>query len=339
MHKRILLITGAMLMAATSLFSHAPGLSVATLRLDEQGLTATIEVAADDARSLEPLAVGRQGLIVHVDDRRVEATERTAERAQINGTEAVRFRYQFPLGAPWARLRVESQMMDRLPSGHRQMATMQYGDREPFLERLLDTRNRSFEIDLAEIPESSSAWTSFPRFLVLGVEHILLGYDQLLFLVGLLVASESLRSAVKWVTAFTVAHSVTLALVILGIVAVPARIVEPVIAASIVWVGIENLRGGNLDRRWLLVFAFGLVHGLGFAAALKELVVGSSLATTLLGFNLGVELGQIAIVLVAIPLIRLAWRRPWVGVRCYQAASVLLVLAGTYWLAERTLFG
>jgi hydrogenase/urease accessory protein HupE len=176
-------------------------------------------------------------------------------------------------------------------------------------------------------------------FFRLGVEHILTGYDHLLFLVALLLRGGRLLSVLKIITAFTAAHSITLALAVLGLVTVPDRVVEPVIAASIVWVALENLLlRGAPSQRWLVSFLFGLVHGFGFASAIDTLALPRArLAMALLGFNLGVEAGQALVVALLLPL--LLWMRrsmwePWM----VRVASLAVVLVGTAWLVQRLFF-
>lgn len=176
------------------------------------------------------------------------------------------------------------------------------------------------------------------RFAVLGVEHILTGYDHLLFLAGLLVVARRWSDVIKTITAFTVAHSITLALAALGVIAVPGSVVEPLIAASVVYVGLENLLRPIPGSRWKLTFAFGLVHGLGFAATLSDLgigPVGASLVVPLASFNAGVEVGQIAVAAALVPIF---WKlNAQVRLRLPFAAiwSLLVVAAGGYWLVER----
>jgi hydrogenase/urease accessory protein HupE len=188
---------------------------------------------------------------------------------------------------------------------------------------------------------SSAARIGLARAFVLGVEHILLGFDHLLFLAGLLLACRSARPMVLIVTTFTVAHSITLVLGALNWFVLPASIVEPVIAASIVLVGIENLvRREPPPARAALCFAFGLVHGLGFAGALRELGLGqggASFALPLLGFNLGVEAGQLLVVAVLLPALLLLRKRQHVARWVLPVASVCVTVAGSYWLLERTL--
>jgi hydrogenase/urease accessory protein HupE len=180
-------------------------------------------------------------------------------------------------------------------------------------------------------------------FFRLGVEHILTGYDHLLFLAALLLVCASFREAATIITCFTVAHSVTLALAALDVVRVPSRVVEPIIAASIVYVALENVlapgeQKARLIRRAAVTFAFGLVHGLGFASVLRELGLGSTpdgVLLPLVKFNLGVEAGQLAVASVLFPLILLARARASVRHRLVPVCSVLIAMVGAYWLFER----
>ncbi len=182
---------------------------------------------------------------------------------------------------------------------------------------------------------------TFFTFLKLGVEHIVTGYDHLLFLAALLIVSRRWQDIVAVVTSFTVAHSITLALASLDIVSLPGSVVEPLIAASIVWVGIENIwRRGEPKARWIAVFAFGLLHGFGFAGVLRELGLGSDgqgLVLPLFSFNLGVELGQVALVAIALPLLHWARKSPQYDRRAQPVMSAVVAVMGLYWLVERTL--
>jgi len=186
-------------------------------------------------------------------------------------------------------------------------------------------------------PGEASRWHQSLSFIALGIRHILTGYDHILFLISLLMLGGGLRSLLKIVTAFTVAHSVTLSLAALDIVTLPPRLVESGIALSIAYVAAENLwRGAHAARaRWLVTFGFGLIHGLGFATILKEMAISrGTVALPLLSFNFGVELGQIAVV-TAISLglqafATLAWApalRRWVSA---GAAAV-----GIIWFVQR----
>jgi HupE / UreJ protein len=170
------------------------------------------------------------------------------------------------------------------------------------------------------------------RFVVLGVEHILLGIDHVLFLVALLLGAGSLGTVVKLATAFTAAHSVTLALGALGWVEVPAEIVEPLIALSIAYVAADACTGGESRHRLGIVFAFGLLHGLGFAGSLSW--SGSVDLTALATFNVGIELGQALIVLALFPLLMLVRRLRW-SPYAHTAAAACAGGFGLVWFVER----
>lgn len=182
----------------------------------------------------------------------------------------------------------------------------------------------------------------FRRFVKLGVEHILVGYDHLLFLGGLLVACRRFKTMIGIITFFTIAHSITLALAALDVVSIPPQIVEPLIAASIVYVGIENLiRKDEPSGRWILTFIFGLIHGFGFASVLKQTGLGSTpsgLILPLFSFNLGVELGQIAVAAVVLPILLQLRKRPAFDRHGPWILSVFVAVLGLYWLLERTVF-
>ena len=179
------------------------------------------------------------------------------------------------------------------------------------------------------------------RFVPAGVHHILIGPDHLLFLVGLLLLGGSIRQLIAVVTAFTIAHSLTLSLAALSLVTPPARIVEPAIALSIVYVGADNLmvHGGRDVRAWI-AFAFGLIHGFGFANVLREMDLPSrALGWSLFSFNLGVEIGQVVVVMaVASALAVLRSRSEAAGRRLAFAGSIVVIAAGAYWFVQRVFF-
>ena len=176
-------------------------------------------------------------------------------------------------------------------------------------------------------------------FLREGVKHIFTGPDHILFLVGLLLLGGGVLRVLSIATAFTIAHSITLALSALGMVVLPGRLVEPAIALSIIVVGIENLRArpGKRDVRVAIAFCFGLVHGFGFASVLHEIgLPREALGWSLLAFNLGVEVGQACIILAVTPLLA-GLRRglPQVAPRAIAAGAWGIILAGAYWLGRR----
>jgi hydrogenase/urease accessory protein HupE len=194
-------------------------------------------------------------------------------------------------------------------------------------------------LDLAD--ESAG---SFATFLRLGVEHILLGLDHLLFVLGLLLLVRGVGPLVKTITSFTVAHSITLAVATMGWAAAPVGPVNAAIAVSILVLGAEILRARRrgtsltIRRPWLAAFAFGLLHGFGFASGLVDLgLAPGEVPLALLGFNVGVEVGQVAFVLVvlavAAALRRLEVPRPaWAG----AAAALAIGALGAFWALQRT---
>ncbi|MEM6558199.1 MAG: HupE/UreJ family protein [Myxococcota bacterium] len=191
------------------------------------------------------------------------------------------------------------------------------------------------------IPARVSGLEVMARYLMLGFVHIIpRGLDHILFVLGLFLLSTDLRSLLWQISAFTLAHSVTLGLSIAGIWQIPGSIVEPIIAASVVYVAVENIFTTKLNPwRPALVFVFGLLHGMGFAGVLGEIGMPSNaFLTALLAFNVGVELGQLAVIAIAFALLfsvrsHTAYRR-WVVI----PASVGIAVVGVYWTIERVFF-
>lgn len=196
----------------------------------------------------------------------------------------------------------------------------------------------SREYDLASLSAGTGAGR-FLRSVAIGFSHIVpKGLDHILFVLGLFLLAARTRTVLMQVTAFTVAHSLTLALGIYGVFTVPASVVEPLIALSIVYVGFENLFTSTLTPwRLALVFLFGLLHGLGFVEALTALDLSrGEFLGTLVAFNVGVEAGQLAVILAA-ALVILALRIPAAEYRrvVVRPASIAIALAGAYWMVER----
>lgn len=206
-------------------------------------------------------------------------------------------------------------------------------------QALLDGANTTITLTAAA---PSLAFT-MRRYLLTGIEHIFLGYDHIAFLVAVVLWARRLVAVIKIVTAFTIAHSITLSLSALDVVAVPSRIVEPAIAASIVFVAVENFFSRDIDRRWRVTFVFGLIHGFGFAGALREIgLPPNAVVPALAAFNIGVEIGQVAIVAIVLPVLRLFDRvttvdrtKPVRAARLVYAISSAISLLGGYWLLIR----
>ncbi|MEW6322701.1 MAG: HupE/UreJ family protein [Acidobacteriota bacterium] len=195
-------------------------------------------------------------------------------------------------------------------------------------------------IDLTGQFVAPTRWAVLARYVGLGVTHILpKGLDHILFVLGLFLLSTRVRTVLLQVTAFTVAHSITLALSVYGVVALPAGVVEPLIALSIAYVAVENLVTRELKVwRLGLVFLFGLLHGLGFAGVLRDLgLPRGEFVTALLGFNVGVEIGQVAVIGTAALLAAWCARRTWYRARVVVPASVAIAAIGVYWTIARAL--
>lgn len=189
-----------------------------------------------------------------------------------------------------------------------------------------------------EGPPERSFWEKVIDYFGVGYTHILpKGLDHILFVVGLFLLSPKFGPLIRQITAFTIAHSVTLALGILGIVSISPAIVEPLIAASIAYVCLENLMTDRLHVwRTALVFGFGLLHGLGFAGVLSEIGLGQAdFVTGLIAFNLGVEGGQISVVLICFAAVFLFMDKPWYRQRVTIPASIFIAMIAVWWTFER----
>ena len=204
---------------------------------------------------------------------------------------------------------------------------------------LLDGKS-SDEISLKDT-KNLSTWEQFTNYMKVGFIHIVpKGLDHILFVVGLFLLSSQLKPLLIQITSFTLAHSVTLALGIYGVIAISPAIVEPLIAASIIYICIENIFADKHSRwRPILIFLFGLLHGLGFASVLQEVGLSSSnFITSLVAFNIGVELGQLSVIAACFLLVGMWFRnKPWYRQRITIPMSIIIAIIASYWLVERTL--
>jgi hypothetical protein len=195
-------------------------------------------------------------------------------------------------------------------------------------------------------PDGGSRWTQFLDYAREGVWHIWIGFDHILFLISLLLPAALLGGGFRtvfWdvfrvVTAFTLAHSITLSLAALSVISLPSRLVESAIALSVVLAALNNLWPVVRERRWMVAFAFGLIHGFGFASVLADLgLPQDALLLALVGFNLGVEAGQLAIVAAFLPLAYALRRTGFYRRVVLVGGSGLIALLAALWLAERAL--
>jgi hypothetical protein len=195
-------------------------------------------------------------------------------------------------------------------------------------------------LDRAVVP--LPRWRIVRLYLGLGFTHILpRGLDHVLFVLGIFLLATQLRAVMWQVSAFTVAHTITLALTVYGVVSLPSRIVEPLIALSIVYVAVENIFTSKLHAwRPAIVFCFGLLHGMGFAGVLSEIgLPRSEFVPALLSFNAGVECGQLAVIFTAFLLLGMPFRRKeWYRSRVVVAGSLMIAAVGLYWSVQRVFF-
>ncbi|MBA3651855.1 MAG: HupE/UreJ family protein [Chthoniobacterales bacterium] len=350
-----LAISFLFLVSALSAFAHDPGLSSVNLRLESGRITAIVTFNDRDISTVlgeNPQAVREGGAGIKG---KLEALARRALRLETNGQNTApattsakvdenknaEFNYTYPGPSGVRSITIHSQLLPEMPFGHRQSFVALGVSGHELARHLLSGRETeaTFVPDEAAAPPSHS----FLDFFLLGVRHILTGYDHLLFLFGLLIVCRNLRQAALLITCFTIAHSVTLALSTFGLVHFPSRWIESAIAASILYVGLENvMRGdGHLRGRWLLTFAFGLVHGMGFAGVLREMGVadgGWFTVAPLAGFNLGVEAGQLSVAAILLPLLLSLRKNPRYLRVAIPAASIVVAAAGGCWLVQRVFF-
>lgn len=346
--------------------AHPPGLSSADITVKPESVDAKITFAVQDIEAFVPMD-GDQ-------DAEVTTAERDAAKPGISTYVANELKFQLDgvetkaiapgtvnfdnqdnatvdlqfAGAPATSIGIESKFLNKLPPGHKQYVTIKDASGRELGKKMLTQQANALEVNLKTSDDPVSAETekhstsTFTDFLKLGIEHILTGYDHLLFLFSLLVVTRNFWPAIKIITFFTIAHSITLALAGLNIVDIPSSIVEPLIAASIVYVGLENIiRGDKVSTkaRCILTFFFGLIHGFGFAGVLREMGISSietGILVPLFSFNLGVELGQITVAAIVLPIIWWLHNKELTSRYLVPTGSTLTCLAGTYWLLERT---
>jgi len=249
--------------------------------------------------------------------------------------QSLRLRMTFPLTAAPGTLAVTAHMFPYDPQ-HQTFLNVYEGT--GLTQAILDGGRDRFDYFAGT---RQGALAVIKKFLPAGIHHILIGPDHLLFLIGLLLLGGTIRQLAMVVTSFTIAHSITLSLAALNIVSPPARIIEPAIALSIVYVGADNLlvREGRDVRAWI-AFAFGFIHGFGFANVLREMdLPARALGWSLFSFNVGVEIGQLMVVIVVASA--LAWlraRSESAGRQLAFAGSVVVIAAGTFWFIQRVFF-
>jgi hydrogenase/urease accessory protein HupE len=346
----MLLAGAAVLSTARPADAHTIGLSRGEYRADERGVDVALIFARGDVISVVPALEGGTLDTARLARAKGDVARATIEKirmrsegapcegaltgAELTEQDGLELRARFACAAGTADLDVTLPLLEDLAFGHRHAARVVSGANA--FDRLLSRREPGFTIARAKAPtggaSSSATWGGFLR---MGVEHILTGYDHLLFLFALVLAGVTIRALALAITAFTVAHSITLALAVLGYVAPPARLVEPAIALSVAYVGLENFFA-RPEARWKITFPFGLLHGFGFAGALGEVdVPRADVPWALLSFNLGVEIGQLAWMAVLALAISKLRRFEWFGRRAVPVLSGAIIAIGLLWFVGR----
>lgn len=341
------LLAALFILLAGPASAHVTGTGLATVEVDGSRLTyrLTLVTAEQEGENIRLLDGAANGDTVAAE--RVAAAMRQAARFDWGGEACMprRIRFQgsrtgdgkmmLEMELSCARsigpLRIRDAWSDVLGSHFQTLMSVRVPER-PSVELVFNAERREATMDFG------NARTGWLDFIAMGARHILSGPDHLLFLLALLALAKGFWPIARIVTGFTIAHSITLSLAALGVVDIPRSIVEPLIAATIVWVALENLLAPSQSRwRWLIAAAFGLIHGLGFASGLTELgLPRAAMVRALIGFNVGVELGQLAFVAVVMP--PLMWlARPGRLARLPQILSVLVAVMGGVWLVERVL--
>ncbi|MBI3876395.1 MAG: HupE/UreJ family protein [Verrucomicrobia bacterium] len=355
------------LLCAHDAFAHRPGESYLSLKLEETRLVGQWDLSLRDLDAVIDLDENGDGSVTWDElrsrQRAIAAYALGRLRLRVNGVEVTPFVSEhqvasYPDGV-YAVVNFEAEgfrkpraleieyrvFFDKIPL-HRGLVSVAWEGRE--LVTMFGSANSVQRLDLGD----ASFWRELRDFGREGVWHIWLGFDHILFLLALLFPSVLRREGAEWrgvaafkpafvnvlkvVTAFTVAHSITLSLAALDVVRVPSRIVESVIAASVVLAALNNLKPVVKERVWIVAFCFGLVHGFGFASALSEFgLKDSSLLVPLVGFNLGVEIGQLVIVSLFLPpAFALRDSRFYQSLTLRVGSACVVVLASA-WLVQR----
>ncbi len=349
------LIFAAILGFAAPAFAHPAPFSYVDVRIDPAVLDVTVVIHAFDlahdlgvpemaplleAASLAPYGAATTALVrarLHlIADGAELPTVSWSSPEPLPDRQSVRVRGRLALTTPPGQLSLRVLMF---PYDPQHQTFVNVYERASLVNQAILSRDKQ-EID--HFPGTRQGTVAVVRkFVTAGVHHILIGPDHLLFLVGLLLLGGSIRQLVLVVSAFTAAHSVTLSLAALNIFSPSPRLVEPAIALSIIYVGADNLtvRGGRDVRGWI-AFAFGLVHGFGFASVLREMdLPARALGWSLFSFNVGVEIGQLLVVLTVASLLAAVRAKSEIaGRRLAVAGSIVVIAAGAFWFIERVFF-
>ncbi|WP_183040978.1 HupE/UreJ family protein [Salipaludibacillus neizhouensis] len=272
------------------------------------------------------LALANNGTIGNGSMQEIELTERF-------NTDMFHIELKFQFDRPVESYEINYNIfLDGLDPGHQNFLTVEHEDQ--VVEQVFTEDSRYFEGSVSEAGTSAlGSSLTFWDYTLLGMKHIWGGIDHLLFILALILVRGSFKHYATIITAFTVGHSITLALAALEIIMISSSIIEPLIALSIVYIAVENTRAKSVKWRWVVALLFGLVHGFGFAEVLSG-TLGDNFIVPLLSFNLGVEIGQIAVLLVLLPAVTYLKKIKWQP-QIVNGTSIIICLFGIYWFMER----
>ena len=367
----VALLSAVLLLSAARVArAHLIGLSRSEYEPNEAAIHAQLAFRVDDvALAIPALDANRDGQVtqaeisqakaaigamfvgaiaVIADGRRCDAR---LDEASLDATDGLRLKATYLCAQSPRRLHLRFGFLERMPEGHRHLATVRLPGGRGDVDALATLARPEMDVDVG----NAEASAGFGSLLRSGVEHILTGADHLAFLLALVLgatlassarmarsggdlgfcASVRARSLIAMLTAFTVGHSVSLAVATLGGFAPEPRLIEPAVALSVAYVGAENVFAGGVRHRWMLTLPFGVVHGFAFAGGLIPLGLPRvQLPGAVLAFNLGVEAGQLMVLAVLLVPIALVRSRDWYP-RLARVLSIAIALLGVAWFFER----
>ncbi|WP_052700724.1 HupE/UreJ family protein [Methylocucumis oryzae] len=313
-----------LLLASMCVFAHDPGLSSLEITVKNNELYVSQVFALQDIEFLIPMDID---LDADVSDEerdvvRPALTKLVVDNLQVRqlgtafiGHERVSVKFDKQNNATFdinyklsdsTQVTLALNLLTLFPDNHKQYVTVKNDQGDVVTQKMLSKSDSSIQLNVnSGVKPNKKITDAVIDFIELGIEHILTGYDHLLFLLALLIVTTRLLTAIKIISLFTLSHSITLVLAGLNIVELPSSIVEPIIAASIVYVGVENLFD-KIRARSLVTFSFGFIHGFGFASVLKEMDISTEyggIIIPLLSFNIGVELGQLFVAMIILSIV------------------------------------
>jgi HupE/UreJ protein len=359
-----LFLSAVLCIYCSSAAAHDPGLSMVDIQLNNDQFFAHITYARKDIEQLIQLDKDHRDGISNAEFAQAQTGLKQFITAalefsigkkiihpqstdiQLDKSDAIHFRLQF-LPAAATNITIYSTMIDQFSLGHRQFVKVKTTS-GLISSRILSARDPLFEIYLPR----PDLWGVFNNFVVEGVWHIWIGFDHILFVVTLLLPAVLLLKQGQWlpgndfrhtfsqtvkvISAFTIAHSLTLALTVFNVLTLPAQAVESIIAATVIIAAVNNIYKCVEGRLWMLAFVFGLIHGMGFASVLLELGLPSNTqALALIAFNIGVEIGQIAIIIAILPTLYYFRTRRFYRPLLIQGGSWMIVVIASIWFFER----